>query len=108
MAAEFSLRFDDPSWISEHRHELIEQIEALPTHVRSDAAELWLLGLEARDSTERWQFDARVFLKPESSVSLELSAHPPSLERDLKLLFAWLRSRTALSIVDDDGEPTGW
>jgi len=49
----------------------------------------------------------RLFLKKDH-IFLEITAHPLSIEADLSALFAWIRVRTDLSIVDDDGVPSGW
>jgi len=49
----------------------------------------------------------RLFLEKDH-ILLEITAHPPSIEADLSALFAWIRVRTDLSIVDDDGVPSGW
>lgn len=108
MAAEFHIEFKDSSWVTEQKQELIEKIEALPTHVKTDGEECWLLGLEARESEDRRRFDVRIFIKEESPVLMEISAHPSSIEHDLKLLFSWLSSKTQVSIVDEDGELSGW
>jgi hypothetical protein len=108
MAAEFYITFPDPSWLGRQKDDLIEKIESLPTYVRHPGDEYWLLGWEDRDSVGRGLFDVRLLIKEATPVFLEISAHPPSVEQDLKLLFSWLRSRTALSIVDEDGEPSGW
>ncbi len=36
--------------------------------------------------------------------AIEISAHPKSIEDDLKNLFAYLRSEIKVRIVDEDGE----
>jgi hypothetical protein len=41
-------------------------------------------------------------------LMFEVTLHPPSIEADLKELFAWLRSVASISIVDEDGEVTAW
>jgi len=107
MAAEFYIRLMDSSWMAEHKQDLIGKIEALPTYVQNKEGEYWLLGLEGRDSEGRWKFDVRISLQ-ELPARLEISAHPPSIEQDLKRLFSWLRSRTPLAIVDEEGEPSSW
>ena len=108
MAAEFYIRFMDSSWMAERKQDLIGKVEVLPTSVRNEGNEYWLLGLEDRDSEGRWKFDVRISMEEESQALLEISAHPPSIEHDLKRLFSWLRSRTPLTIVDEDGQPSGW
>lgn len=108
MAAEFYINFKDSSWVAQQKEALIEKIKALPTYVQNNEDEYWLRGLEDGVSEGRWQFDVRIFIKEKSPAFLEISAHPPSIEHDLKLLLSWLRSRTPLSIDDEDGEPSGW
>jgi hypothetical protein len=107
MAEELYIRFKNPSWVTEQQEALIQHIEALSTYVRNNEDEYWLLGLEDRGSEDRWQFDVRIFVG-KSPALVEISAHPHSIEQDLKLLFSWLRSRTPLSIIDEDGAPSGW
>lgn len=56
---------------------------------------------------QKWDYDVRIFFK-EENIFLEVSAHPPSIEIDLKLLFDWMRSETGISVLDEDGEESKW
>lgn len=87
---------------------LVERIRGVSAYMQSHGHEYWFLGLEDRDRKDRRQYDVRGFIGHGSPARLEISAHPPSIEADLQRLFSWLRSRTPLSIVDEDGEPSDW
>ena len=39
---------------------------------------------------------------------IEVSAHPKSIEEDLKGFLGWLRNNAQIQVVDEDGEPSGW
>lgn len=108
MAAEFVITFGDPSWAAAHAAALRERLEALATVVPGPEHEYWLLGLERRDAADRMGFDVRILTADGVPTTLEISAHPPSIERDLTALFDWIRSGTELAIVDEDGEPSNW
>ena len=103
MSAEFHLAFAEPGWPTTHHDRLVAAIVALPTFVRRIGDELWLKGPEPGSS---WSFDVRLFLG--ERPLLEISAHPPSIARDLATLLNWLRGETSLAVVDDDGAPANW
>ncbi|MEY4579152.1 MAG: hypothetical protein RL701_3855 [Pseudomonadota bacterium] len=107
MSAEFYIQFADAHWYSAHTAQLAQRVERLPTFSKRSGDEFWLRGTEP-DDPQRWAFDVRLFLKPSPPVLLELSAHPPSIEHDLKAFLTWLRGETAIDVLDEDGEPSGW
>ena len=108
MAAEFYISFRDAAWLSRHAKELSAQIRMLSTFSKVRDDEYWLQGLEDRAAENRWAYDARLFVRDSSQVLLELSSRPPSIQSDLLRLFSWLRSRTEVSINDEDGGSAGW
>jgi hypothetical protein len=48
------------------------------------------------------------FFFEDKRIFIEISAHPLSIEKDLKALFTWLRKQTGIVILDEDGELAGW
>ena len=89
------------TWMSEHAPEIADVLAGLPTFVGRDGREVRLRGTESR-APAAWTYDVRVFVDDERLL-VEISAHPASIERDLRALFAWLRARTTISVTDDDG-----
>jgi hypothetical protein len=108
MAAEFYVRFENPDWYSKNRSWLGASVETLPTFVGKQDAIYSLKGSEGIEEPHRWSYDVRIFLKDGPPMLLEISAHPPSIERDLTALLSSLRRQTAIVVVDEDGEPSDW
>ncbi|MBN6148806.1 hypothetical protein JR065_00505 [Xanthomonas sp. AmX2] len=107
MSAEFIVFFEDKAWYPTHLQEMRQKIAGLGTCSRCiGEAEFRLTGNEPRDP-DTWDYDVRLFLEKER-IFLEISAHPPSIEADLSAFFRWIRSRTEISIADEDGVPAGW
>lgn len=107
MSSEFKLLFKDDNWRAANLDALRQQISGLETFSGChDDIQFRLLGTEPRHPGS-WSHDVRLFLEKEH-IFMEITAHPPSIEADLSALFAWLRARTDISIVDDDGLPSGW
>jgi hypothetical protein len=100
MSAEFYLAFTDPDWPTTHHDRLVAAIVDLPTFVRRTGDELWLKGPIAG-----WPYDVRLFVGQQPRVLLEISAHPPEIERDLAALLRWLGGETTVAVVDEDGQP---
>lgn len=108
MAAEFYVSFRDTGWLPRHAEGLSAQIRMLPTFSKTDGREYWLQGFEDRAANGRWTYDVRIFLQDSNQILLELSSRPPSIQADLLRFLSWLRSRTEVSVTDEDGEPIGW
>lgn len=107
MSSEFMLLFKDDNWRAANQDALRQQIAGLETFCECrDDIQFRLVGTEPRHPGS-WSHDVRLFLERECIV-MEITAHPPSIEADLSTLFAWLRARTDISVVDDDGLPSGW
>ncbi|WP_260954947.1 3-hydroxydecyl-ACP dehydratase [Pseudomonas citri] len=107
MSAEFILSFEDKHWYATHLEEVTQTITGLDTFTGSfEPNELRLTGTEPRGPDD-WSFDVRLFLEKER-IFLEISAHPKSIERDLSILFEWIRSHTRILITDEDGELSDW
>ena len=108
MSAEFYISFSDEKWFSNNLSDIESEIRKLRTFSMDEGSEFQLLGNEGVGEKGRWTFDVRMFVSRESPILIEISAHPKSIEKDLTDFFAWLRKQTAVSIIDDDGEPSGW
>jgi hypothetical protein len=104
MSAEFELAFEDRAWPEAHLDRLLAAIARLPTFTRRVDDELWL---KCPGSASAWAYDVRVIVA-RPRVMLEISAHPPAIERDLAALLGWLRRETAVTVADEDGEPSRW
>jgi hypothetical protein len=108
MAAEFYISFADPSQLVSRAEEIEKRIMTLPTFAGRRGDEFWLKGTEPRDESKSWPYDVRLIFTGHARPLLEISVHPPSIERDLASLFAWFRTTAPVSVVDEDGEPTSW
>lgn len=53
---------------------------------------------------ENWYYYVRIFADYEPNLLIEISAHPKSIEDDLKNIFAYMRNETEFRIVDECGE----
>lgn len=104
MSAEFELVFADRAWPEAHLDRLLAAIARLPTFTRRIDDEYWL---KCPTTASGWAYDVRVIVQ-RPRVVLEISAHPPAIERDLAALLNGLRRETAVTVVDDDGEPSRW
>lgn len=107
MARELTVRFQDPGAYRQRRHAVEDRIAALATCVRRQGGEYWLQGSERRGDAGRWEFDVRLFLEADH-ILMEISARPESVEADLRTWLAWLRQTLAVSVQDEDGEPSAW
>lgn len=107
MSAEFQIAFADPAWVSRHESEIFLKLEGLATFSGRSGTEIWLRSKEEANPVRR-PYDVRVFIRPDACPMLEISAHPPAIESDLKSILAWLRSLTTLQVLDEDGEPAKW
>ncbi|MEH6354026.1 3-hydroxydecyl-ACP dehydratase [Pseudomonas sp. 3JA] len=107
MSAEFIVSFEDKNWYATHLEALTQKITRLGTFSASfEENEFRLIGTEPRSPGD-WSYDVRLFLEKER-IFVEISAHPKSIERDLSVLFEWIRSCTRIAIKDEDGESSGW
>jgi hypothetical protein len=106
MGHEVYVRFAEPEWLRTHAPAFSKLLASLPTFVRRTGDEIWLAGTDSR-APDAWSYDVRVFLE-QDRVLVEISAHPPSIDRDLRALLAWLRERTTIAVVDEDGIPSDW
>jgi hypothetical protein len=107
MTAEFHITFSDAEWITDRQMEIIDRLESLPTLVKREGSEIWLRGKET-DGAGRRSYDVRIFIQPGKRPLLEVNSHPESIESDLKTFMAWLRSRTPVKVLDEDGEESSW
>ncbi len=108
MAAEFFIVFDDIIWYKENLNKIIEKTSQLETFLQKKGDELWLSGREGKEEKYRWVYDVRFIFSNAQHILMEISAHPKSIEADLALFFNWLRSVTAISIVDEDDVISNW
>ncbi|MDR5813959.1 hypothetical protein QCE62_10200 [Caballeronia sp. LZ033] len=106
MSAELFLSFHDVHWYAEHRKDIERQIQILPTFLNQKDSVYRMRGTEENGQL-KWNYDVRIFFK-EENIFLEVGAHPPSIEIDLKFLFDWMRSETGILIIDEDGEESKW
>ncbi len=68
----------------------------------------WLKGSEpGKHAKDDWPFDARIFLRP-SDIVLEISTHPPSIERDIRRVSNAILAQTDIDILDGDSEPVNF
>ena len=107
MARELTVRFQDPGAYRQRRHAIEDRIAGLATFVRRQDDEYWSQGNERRGDAGRWEFDVRLFLEADH-MQVEISARPASIEADLRTWLAWLRQTLAVSVQDEDGEPSTW
>lgn len=109
MGAAFYVEFEDPTWRHVQAKGLRGRLAALPTYVsRQPDGAFWLRGTEAGRPDADWDYDVRVFPEHQPRILLEISDHPPSIEADLTDFLSWLRGRTAIRVVDEDGQDSGW
>lgn len=109
MAAEHYINFTSVEWYKSHSKYLQEGLRRLPTYRESGTeTEHWLKGSEsAKPIPSEWPFDVRIFFGPQS-ILLEISAHPPSVEEDIRTFCRWISKSTEIAVVDDDGNPTNY
>ena len=109
MSAELYFEFKDAAWYLAHRNSLLDSLTQLGTFAKRIDEQVWLRGAEADESMqESYAYDVRVFLFEKRTPMVEISAHPPSIERDLHGWLEWLRQRTSVRIVDEDGDESTW
>ncbi len=102
MAHEYSIRFEDGRWYSAHRQAISAYLDTLPHLVRRGTPEeVWL---KDRTVNNPWDYDVRLFLKPEF-IAVEVSVTTSSFRQDVAQLVNWLRSQTRIELVDDDRIP---
>ncbi len=82
-------------------------MRALATFKSENGEEIWLQGTEQYPHLDRWDYDVRLWVRA-GLIELDVGGHPPSIERDLASLFSWVRTQTAMTVVDDDDEPVSW
>ena len=104
MSAEFILTFQDDTWYEKNRNELKKKMTDMASFARLNGDDYEFIGSEAGGDLE---YDARLFLE-ETSIFIEISTHPPSIEKDLSSLFQWIGNQTEIYIRDEDGEDSGW
>ena len=100
MSAEGYVIFEDTTWYQKHKEEIKEQIISLDTYVRHPMqigaylikeGEYWLKGIESKPPPADWPYSVRIFLDQEDYIFIEISAHPPSIERTLTQFLNWIR-----------------
>ena len=104
MSAEFILTFQDNTWYEKNKNELKKKITNTASFSRLNGDAYEFIGSEAGGDLE---YDARLFLE-ETSIFIDISTHPPSIEKDLSNLFQWIRNQTKIHIRDEDGEDSNW
>ena len=111
MSAEFYIYFSNEDWSEDSISSVEAKIRSLTTFVSNNEDEFWLLGHEDRESIGRWKYDVRPFTRftrSSSSIFVEISANPKSIENDLTTLLLWLRSQADNQIMDEDYELMPW
>lgn len=108
MAAEFFISFKDPSWYAIHRHDLESHVQCLSTFAGQHGEEFWLRGIEMDTVEKRWGYDVRLFFMDEARILMEISTHPKSVEKDISSFLAFIRKETEATVVDEDGDSSGW
>ena len=108
MSAEFFINFEDEGWFEENRACIADAIRELEIFVREEPGVFYLRGTEGEGEPDRWWYDVRIFIDPAPPMRLEMSAHPPSVERDVSGLLNKLREHTRIRVDDEDGEPATW
>ncbi|SDW62905.1 hypothetical protein [Nitrosomonas communis] len=108
MSAEFYITFKTPTWLVSNLSRVEEKISSLKTFIARNNNQFWLLGTENRDQEGRWKYDVRLIFEDNTRILLEISIHPESIEMDLSLFLQWLREQTDISVIDEDGELSGW
>lgn len=108
MSAEFFIQIESAKWLEANHEQLIRKLKQLSTFVQEHDNHYWLKGTESRTVNQGWAYDARLIFLPDERILLEISAHPPSVEQDLKNLLSWMREGTNVNVVDEDGENSGW
>ncbi|MCO6556546.1 MAG: hypothetical protein J6577_04875 [Gilliamella sp.] len=106
MSAEFRLVFINHTWYQQNACDIANKILSLPTYIAKNNA-YCLSGSPYWDNSKSRLFDVRLFLE-DTQIVIEISAHPPRIEKDLAQLFTWIRSQTEIKILDDDGQISGW
>jgi hypothetical protein len=106
MSAEFILSFDDCEWYELNKKRVGDKILSLGTFSMKDDNEYRLVGREPGEGGG-WIHDVRLFLN-DSDIFIEINTHPMSIEKDLSLLFGWVRQQTEISICDEDGGKSNW
>ena len=117
MSAEAYVIFEDTTWYKKYKEEIREQIFLLDTYVRHPIqignylikeGEYWLKGIESKPPPADWPYSVRIFLDKEDYIFIEISAHPPSIERTLTQFLNWIRKQTPIFFQDEDGEDFGY
>lgn len=108
MAAEFYLRFDPPDWQLQNQS-VFEQLLRGLSSFRGKQDQAWLLqGTEGTSLSSPLGYDVRFIPVSDCAWLMEISAHPPSIERDLRQFMHALRALTAVVVEDEDGLATDW
>jgi hypothetical protein len=110
MSAELFVKFLDPSWYADNVTRVRDSLRQLATFESEQADVTRLRGTESAPGGLRCGYDVRVFFGGDHRrpILLEISARPKSVQEDLIRWFRWLRSATAIVVVDEDEEITGW
>jgi hypothetical protein len=74
---------------------------SLETFVKAIGEKYWLKGIESKNNSF---FDVRFIFNQEDCIFLEVTFHPPSVERSLKIFFSWLSTRACISVEDEEGD----
>ncbi|OCG41138.1 hypothetical protein A9G28_00900 [Gilliamella sp. Fer1-1] len=106
MSAEFQLFFNDKKWYIDHKDKIANKIKTLNPYIKKNDSAYLLSGIGSISNKGDWPFDVRFFFE-DKRIFIEISAHPLSIEKDLKALFTWLRKQTGIVILDEDGELAG-
>ena len=120
MSVELYIEFKNQDIRKKYIPKLKEKIISMPTYIKDEQSEenkkiyvkrndeFWLKGVEPYRGEEEWDYDVRIFTDYEPNLLIEISAHPKSVDDDLRNIFAYVRSETELRIVDEDGETSNW
>ncbi len=108
MSAELFIKFPSVDWYRDNKSTIKSKIETLNVFSRSMGDEFWLKDPKNAQAEGAWEFDIRIFTSNPEHALLEISAMSDPIEKSLHDFLSWLRSQTDISIVDEDGEISGW
>ena len=102
MAFEYRVRFQDSPWYAANRQRLAAYIRTLPRLKNEISPEEFRLKDDVVENS--WPYDLRVFLR-DDRVDVEVSATTATLDVDMRAILRWLRDRTDIEFLDEDGLP---